>query len=101
MCSVGYITPILRFIIGPPPRVKSERALPEVEQVDIKRLPDGTSRGFAFVKFSDHDASWAAGALSCTETQGTALEIGSELEGGDSFRGGIGRFRPWRRFLSS
>eukprot|EP00439_Symbiodinium_sp_Y106_P060760 s1364_g9.t1 len=28
----------------------------QVEQVDIKRLPDGTSRGFAFVKFSDHDA---------------------------------------------
>ncbi|CAK9091788.1 RNA-binding protein squid (Heterogeneous nuclear ribonucleoprotein 40) (HNRNP 40) [Durusdinium trenchii] len=28
----------------------------QVEQVDIKRLPDGTSRGFAFVKFSDTEA---------------------------------------------
>jgi hypothetical protein len=27
-----------------------------VEHVDIKRLPDGTSRGFAFVKFSDTEA---------------------------------------------
>merc|ERR1719437_397289 len=25
----------------------------QVEHVDIKRLPDGTSRGFAFVKFSE------------------------------------------------
>lgn len=25
----------------------------QVESVDIKRLPDGTSRGFAFVKFID------------------------------------------------
>ena len=24
--------------------------------MDIKRLPDGTSRGFAFVKFSDTEA---------------------------------------------
>merc|ERR1719215_2532397 len=28
----------------------------QVEDVDIKRLPDGTSRGFAFVKFADVDA---------------------------------------------
>ncbi|CAL1138720.1 unnamed protein product [Cladocopium goreaui] len=28
----------------------------QVEQVDIKRLPDGTSRGFAFIKFADTDA---------------------------------------------
>merc|ERR1719510_855210 len=28
----------------------------QVEHVDIKRLPDGTSRGFAFVKFVDLDA---------------------------------------------
>merc|ERR1740129_1973586 len=28
----------------------------QVENVDIKRLPDGTSRGFAFVKFADSDA---------------------------------------------
>merc|ERR1719353_2332213 len=28
----------------------------QVEHVDIKRLPDGTSRGFAFVKFLDADS---------------------------------------------
>merc|ERR1719458_2226198 len=28
----------------------------QVEHVDIKRLPDGTSRGFAFIKFADVDA---------------------------------------------
>ncbi|CAE8690122.1 unnamed protein product, partial [Polarella glacialis] len=28
----------------------------QVEQVDIKRLPDGTSRGFAFIKFVDQEA---------------------------------------------
>lgn len=28
----------------------------QVESVDIKRLPDGTSRGFAFVKFIDKDS---------------------------------------------
>merc|ERR1740121_2644358 len=28
----------------------------QVEHVDIKRLPDGTSRGFAFIKFADLDA---------------------------------------------
>lgn len=28
----------------------------QVDQVDIKRLPDGTSRGFAFVKFEDCEA---------------------------------------------
>lgn len=28
----------------------------QVEQVDIKRLPDGTSRGFAFIKFAETDA---------------------------------------------
>merc|ERR1719440_38610 len=28
----------------------------QVEHVDIKRLPDGTSRGFAFVKFADPEA---------------------------------------------
>ena len=26
--------------------------------MDIKRLPDGTSRGFAFVKFSDTEAPY-------------------------------------------
>jgi len=29
----------------------------QVDNVDIKRLPDGTSRGFAFVKFIDQDAT--------------------------------------------
>lgn len=28
----------------------------QVEHVDIKRLPDGTSRGFAFIKFADTEA---------------------------------------------
>ncbi|CAK9021302.1 RNA-binding protein squid (Heterogeneous nuclear ribonucleoprotein 40) (HNRNP 40) [Durusdinium trenchii] len=28
----------------------------QVESVDIKRLPDGSSRGFAFVKFADKDS---------------------------------------------
>ncbi|CAE6917820.1 sqd, partial [Symbiodinium natans] len=28
----------------------------QVDSVDIKRLPDGTSRGFAFVKFTDRDS---------------------------------------------
>uniref|UniRef100_A0A6T1HGT2 RRM domain-containing protein n=1 Tax=Alexandrium monilatum TaxID=311494 RepID=A0A6T1HGT2_9DINO len=28
----------------------------QVEHVDIKRLPDGTSRGFAFIKFADIEA---------------------------------------------
>ena len=27
----------------------------QVDSVDIKRLPDGSSRGFAFVKFSDKE----------------------------------------------
>ena len=27
----------------------------QVESVDIKRLPDGSSRGFAFVKFADKE----------------------------------------------
>merc|ERR1712151_670963 len=29
----------------------------QIENVDIKRLPDGTSRGFAFVKFKDKEAT--------------------------------------------
>merc|ERR1719325_151888 len=28
----------------------------QVDNVDIKRLPDGTSRGFAFVKFIERDS---------------------------------------------
>ena len=28
----------------------------QVDNVDIKRLPDGTSRGFAFVKFVDRES---------------------------------------------
>jgi RNA recognition motif-containing protein len=39
-----------------------------VESVDIKRLPDGSSRGFAFVKFADK------------ELQGEAAKIPSKFE---------------------
>jgi len=33
----------------------SSSRLDQVESVDIKRLPDGASRGFAFVKFADKE----------------------------------------------
>ena len=32
------------------------RGFCQVDNVDIKRLPDGTSRGFAFVKFVDRES---------------------------------------------
>lgn len=34
---------------------KAQLAKLQVESVDIKRLPDGSSRGFAFVKFADKE----------------------------------------------
>ena len=35
----------------------------QVESVDIKRLPDGSSRGFAFVKFGDKESGNRAAKL--------------------------------------
>ena len=52
--------------------------LGQVDSVDIKRLPDGTSRGFAFVKFTDKDThvpekgqccGWALGLTCCNASQ--------------------------------
>lgn len=47
--------------------------------MDIKRLPDGTSRGFAFVKFSDTEARKTEGATE-RESWGGA---GEGRRGGD------------------
>lgn len=44
--------------------------------MDIKRLPDGTSRGFAFVKFSDTEARKTEGATDRERAGGVLVKGG-------------------------